>query len=412
VVDGRQKDPALLDVLAAACAEAGLFPAAVELVTEAMEQVDRASEGALYEQMARRLRFYRSEKAWREPSEETDSEERPDDEGEERGRRVLKASSKGRRIAPAKPTKTHRRDKPVQSPRRGRTTEGPMQQVGPKGESASKAVAAPSSGLAKEAKAQGVPATAEAKALPAAAPSRPATARKTPVAISENPLIVPEKPAALPKKQVKVPKKQVKVPKKPAELPSRPVVPVETPVILPEKPSAVPENPVSLPSRPAGLPKAVSPSEERIRSTDAAGSPEKPRREQAAPGKPTVRTAPSLDRQEALDVSNLIVGALVSGRYEEMYAAMSGTYRDAVSEEAVGAMIEQMYAVSGGRMVAAELAGDEAGFYREAGGEETAKRTFRYSVFAENKKEKYPFFVEVVREGGRPVCADFFYAVS
>ena len=111
-------------------------------------------------------------------------------------------------------------------------------------------------------------------------------------------------------------------------------------------------------------------------------------------------------------MSNLIVGALVSGKYEAMYAAMSGTYRDAVSEDAIGTMVEQMYAVSGGRMVAAELAGDETGFYREAGGEETAKHTFRYSVLTENQKETYPFFVEVVREGGRPVCADFFYAAS
>ena len=78
----------------------------------------------------------------------------------------------------------------------------------------------------------------------------------------------------------------------------------------------------------------------------------------------------------------------MSGKYEEIYAAMSSTYRDAVSEDAIGTMIEQMFAVSGGRMVAAELAGDEAGFYREAGGGEIAKHTFRYSVRTEDKKRR------------------------
>jgi hypothetical protein len=75
-------------------------------------------------------------------------------------------------------------------------------------------------------------------------------------------------------------------------------------------------------------------------------------------------------------------------------------------------MIEQMASVSGGRMVAAELAGDEAGFYREAGGEETAKRVFRYSVRGADKKGTRAFFVEMVLEGDRPVCADFFYEPS
>ena len=152
------------------------------------------------------------------------------------------------------------------------------------------------------------------------------------------------------------------------------------------------------------------PPEKRIRSTEAAGLPEKPPRKQPTPGKPAIKTAPPQYRQEALDVSNLIVGALVSGKYEEIYAAMSRTYRDAVPEDAIGIMIEQMCAMSGGRMVAAELGGDEAGFYREAGGEENAKHTFRYSVRTEEKRETCAFFVEIIREGNRPACADFFYA--
>jgi hypothetical protein len=187
------------------------------------------------------------------------------------------------------------------------------------------------------------------------------------------------------------PKKKVKAQSVPA-----PAAADALPVVLPEEPASLPE-------------KAVLPSEKRIRSTDAAGLPQKPPRKQPSPGKPAVKTAPPLDRQEALDVSNLIVGALVSGKYEEIYATMSRAYRDAVPADAIGTMIEQMCAMSGGRMVAAELASDEAGFYQEAGGEEKANHTFRYSVRTEDKKETCAFFVEIVQEGNRPACADFFY---
>jgi len=199
-------------------------------------------------------------------------------------------------------------------------------------------------------------------------------------------------PSSRPAKKVKA--QSVPVPAEadalPASLPSRPVV--------------LPEEPASLPSRP------VLPPEKRIRPMDAAGLPEKPPRKQPTPEKPAIKTAPPQYRQEALDVSNLIVGALVSGKYEEIHAAMSRTYRDAVPEDAIGIMIEQMCAMSGGRMVAAELGGDETGFYRGAGGEENAKHTFRYSVRTEEKKETCAFFVEIIREGNRPACADFFYA--
>jgi hypothetical protein len=218
VVHAGQRDPALLDALAAACAEAGLFPDAVSLVTEAIGKEERASGGALYEQMRRRLRFYRMGKAWREPPEEADSEERPDGGGGGRSRQ-----------------------------------EGP------------------------------------------------------------------------------------------------------------------------------------------------------------AAGKPAVGAAPPLDREKALEVSSLIVGALVSGKYEDVYDNMSRTYRDAVPEGAIGTMIEHMWAAGGGRMVEAELAADEAGIYREADGEEKAKHTFSYAVRAEYNKETRRFLVEVILEGDRLACADFFY---
>ena len=275
-------------------------------------------------------------------------EEPPDDDEGERSRQASRTSPKGRRITSTSPTKADRRDDAVQSSRRDKKAKGPMQRVGPKEKRISKAAAAPSSRPAKKVKAQSTPVPAEADALPASLPSRP--------------------------------------------------------VVLGKKPASLPEKAASLPSRP------VVPPGKRIRPMDAAGLSEKPPRKQPTPRKPAIKTAPPQYRQEALDVSNLIVGALVSGKYEEVYAAMSRTYRDAVPEDAIGIMIEQMCVMSGGRMVAAELGGDEAGFYRGAGGEENAKHTFRYSVRTEEKKETCAFFVEIVREGNRLACADFFYA--
>ena len=233
VVDGGERDPALLDVLAAACAEAGLFPDAVRLVAEAIEQVGRTSERALYEQMARRLRFYRGGKAWREPPEEMDAEELPDDEEEERGPRALKASSNGRRIAPAKPAKADRRDKPVQSARRGKKTERPMQRKGPKEEPASKAAAAPSSGPTKKVKARGVHTPAEAKTMPTAAPKKPAAVSKKPVKVSEKPAAKLEKPAAVPTYR-RSPHRCLRPPccRKPSHLPGTPSDPRMRPVCL------------------------------------------------------------------------------------------------------------------------------------------------------------------------------------
>jgi hypothetical protein len=360
VADGGGGDPVLLDILASAYAEVGSFPDAIRLVTEAMGKVDRTSEVALYGRMAQRLHLYRQGTALCERPEETDPEERPDDDEGENSREAFTAPSKGRRTSPADPVKAGTRDDPAQSSRKDKTTGKPMQAVGPKEKLISKK---PVQRVRPREKL-----ISKAAAAPSSRPAKRIEAQSLPGAAEAKAML-----AAL-----------------------------EKPAVPPEKPAVPPSRPVE--------PKAVSPSEKRIRSTDAVGLPEEQPRKQPAPEQPAMKTAPSMDRQGALDMSNLIVGALMSGKYEEIYAAMSRTYRDVVHEDAIGTMIEQMAAVSGGRMVAAELAGDEAGFYREAGGEETAKHTFRYSVRTTDNKEARAFFVEIVREGDRPACADFFYA--
>lgn len=66
VVYGGERHPVLLDTLAAAYAEEGLFSRAIELAKEALGKTDQASEPLLYGQISQRLLRYESGRPWRE----------------------------------------------------------------------------------------------------------------------------------------------------------------------------------------------------------------------------------------------------------------------------------------------------------------------------------------------------------
>ena len=67
VVNRGERHPVLLDTLAAAYAETGMFDEARELISEALAKTDRNANPGLYEQMQRRKGFYETGKPWREP---------------------------------------------------------------------------------------------------------------------------------------------------------------------------------------------------------------------------------------------------------------------------------------------------------------------------------------------------------
>jgi uncharacterized protein len=71
VVNRGQRHPVLLDTLAAAYAEAGLFSEALTLVREGLSKMDPVAERDLWRQMEKRKRFYEEGRPWREPPEET-----------------------------------------------------------------------------------------------------------------------------------------------------------------------------------------------------------------------------------------------------------------------------------------------------------------------------------------------------
>lgn len=67
IVNRGERNPILLDTLAAACAENGDFDAALRLVREAISKSDPGADTGLCEQMKRHATFYEMGKPWREP---------------------------------------------------------------------------------------------------------------------------------------------------------------------------------------------------------------------------------------------------------------------------------------------------------------------------------------------------------
>jgi TPR repeat protein len=96
VVNRGERHPVLLDTLAAAYAETGMFNEALELISEALSKTDWTKQPVLYGQLRRRRDFYEAGKPWREPPEVStdaqrdeagashppDAKERPDVTGE------------------------------------------------------------------------------------------------------------------------------------------------------------------------------------------------------------------------------------------------------------------------------------------------------------------------------------------
>ena len=184
-------------------------------------------------------------------------------------------------------------------------------------------------------------------------------------------------------------------PARPAPQPAKPA-PVAKGGPLPKK-AVMPPKKAAPPSR-----KAAPPQPMPARSATAPVKPARPA--PAAPAQPG--GGRGVDRRKALDLAGAVVAAITRGAHGEVYRRMGRTYREAVSEEVLGAMIEQMNAAYGGAR-AQTPAGSEVVSGARPGGAGNAGLTFRYSVRTGNGPR--PFFVQIVREGDTLVCADFFY---
>ncbi len=303
VVDGGERLPVLLDTLAAAYAETGVFSRALELAGEALAQTDRASEPVLHGQISLHLHYYELGKPWREPSNGTTPgpaiPERAVDATDDRADTVAAVLAEARRL------------------------------VG---------------GLSDE--------------------------RERAAADRRDIAPVPEEAAIASARKEETFETSANE-QKPLEGDSQSHLDYIVEKLL------VVENLL----RP-------------LAADSAAHSGE------ADPA--------SVEHQEAADFSRSLVDAMINDEYGEVYGRMEGAFQNAVPEDQIRPMLDEMYATYGGKPLGAELKAEETG-YRLYAGERKRVHKFWYTLrTARQEKGAYSLFVEIRPEEGHLACSTFF----
>jgi TPR repeat protein len=343
VVQGGEGHPVVLDTLAAAYAEEGMFSEAIALVKEALEAASALDQAGLVHQMELRLAAYENGRPWREPPEPAAS-----------------APAHAQESTPA-----------------AREEETSI----PHAEETPAAHAAAEPAVPEEA-----PAPHAAARLTVSKKKAPAKAGRTKPA--------PKKAAAPEEPRKPQPKKAA--PKRaaiaePAGARARATVLRPAPAAAP----AGPEDDQETEYKPASW-------EDVAREFSAALQPEE------APDGGPIDDRTYDEHQKALDFSDSLVEAIIHDRHAEIYRKMERTYRDAVPENQIAPMLEQMYATYGGKPLEAELETDKID-RREYGDGRRAVHKFWYAIRTpKHKKGVYSLFVEIIAQEGRMACSSFF----
>lgn len=330
VVQGGERHPVVLDTLAAAYAEEGMFDEAIALVKEALE-AETGPDHTLRHQMELRLAAYVHGRPWREPPE----------------------PSMGKPMVP--------------------------EEEAPGPQPAAKAAVAE-----------------EAPAHPLTA--KPSTPKKKAAARARTIKPAPKKPTRLVERKKPQPKKAV-----PEQAASAARAGARTaPTVVRPAPianAAETDNDQDMDYRPASW-------EDVAREFSAAVQPDE------APDGGPIDDRTYDEHQKALDFSDSLVEAIIHDRHAEIYRKMERTYRDAVPENQIAAMLEQMYDTYGGKPLEAVFQTDEVG-RREYGDGKRAVHRFWYAIRTpQHKKGVYSLFVEVIAQEGRLVCSAFFITRS
>jgi tetratricopeptide (TPR) repeat protein len=368
VVQDGQRHPVLLDTLAAAYAEEGMFDEAVALVKEALATVSSVDQPGLQRQMGLRLAAYEDGRPWREPP--GPSVATP---AQSEGHKPAQSEAE----APAVPEEEipFLLDETALLPQE--TPAVPEEAAGPH---VIAAPAAPDKTAARKAAAK--PRQSKKKAAPKARATTPAPKKAAP-------------PAQRTKQQ---PKKAVS---------GR--APAAGPAAVRAKATVLRPAPAATPAPPDGDRETdYKPAswEDVAREFSVALQPEE------VPDAGPVDDSTYDEHQKALDFSDSLVEAIIHDRYAEIYRKMERAYRDAVPENQIAAMLEQMYDTYGGKPLEAEFETDEIG-QREYGDGKRAVHKFWYAIRTpRHKKGVYSLFVEIVGQEGRMVCSSFFIARS
>jgi hypothetical protein len=125
----------------------------------------------------------------------------------------------------------------------------------------------------------------------------------------------------------------------------------------------------------------------------------------AADQTPDEHTA-SQERRGPLEFSRAFVDAVLEGRYDDAYGKMDRTFRDALPQDQMGSMIEEMYETCQGVPTRAELRTDEKVY----GSDQEPTYRFWYDLSNDQLPKGYSvFFTQIVPDRKKTfVCSSFF----
>jgi uncharacterized protein len=110
--------------------------------------------------------------------------------------------------------------------------------------------------------------------------------------------------------------------------------------------------------------------------------------------------------QEALQFSKAFVDAILDHRYTDAYSRMDAGFQEAVSEDQMGPMILEMYASYGGEPKTAELTSDESVYNVD---QERRVHKFWYDLSGDGYgKGEFTFSTEIASSAAGLVCTSFF----
>ncbi|MFL6334504.1 MAG: hypothetical protein ACJ754_14410 [Pyrinomonadaceae bacterium] len=114
-----------------------------------------------------------------------------------------------------------------------------------------------------------------------------------------------------------------------------------------------------------------------------------------------------VDQKKARELSDSLAKAVIEDRTKDLYPKMEQAFRDAVPENGMKPLLEQMYAAYG-KPLEVEYKKDEEGFKVYGDGTRKSMRKFWYAVrTSKAKKGTYFLLTEIVPEGDSLACTAF-----
>jgi uncharacterized protein len=392
VVNLGNKDPVVIDTLAAAYAEAGMMDEAVRFVEQALRGVNQAADPVLYEQIEKRRDRYAAGWPWREMDDELPQDTRGE-MPEKMGPRISEPAGEGEAKTESTETvkgseETTRKDAP---PAEGVATREPSEPekdgILPFVEEVY--IEEPAAGLQD----LGLPTDVirVEEVLPREKKFAPQATRDEMLAETNTLPDQEDRDEVTPAHEQASPRRSGGDPVQMERIVEKLVLIEELLRPLKTDDSPGPETGTSL----------ASGESNRMHKEDRRSAQSFPETSPDSPPSP---------QQEALEFSRRFVSAILERRYTDAYSRMDHGFREAVSEDQMGPMIQEMYASYGGEPTGAELASDESVYNND---QEKRIYKFWYNLSGEEYgKGDFIFFTEITSYSAGLICTSFYISPS